>query len=285
MIPFTVSDAETPAGSLTVTAASSNPSLVPLANIVLGGSGTTRTVTVTPVAGQSGTATITLTLTDAGGLMATDTFVVTVPATPPPGRPTGLVGVPQFAVGADRGGIPTVRFYNPDGAEQFNVAVFDPAFTGGVRTASADFNGDGIADVVVGTGPGLSTLVRVLDGKTQVELFRVEPFEASFTGGVYVAAGDVSGDGVPDLAITPDEGGGPRVDIYSGNGFGTIVSFFGLDAGGRQHASHRPVTSRRWPSIRNPCREATSWSTCAIVSVWNSINVPHFRQIKWSCCG
>ena len=70
----------------------------------------------------------------------------------------------------------------------------------------------------------------ILDGKTQAVLFDVAPFETSFTGGVYVSAGDVNGDGIPDLAITPDEGGGPRVDVYSGAaGFPKIASFFGID--------------------------------------------------------
>jgi hypothetical protein len=70
----------------------------------------------------------------------------------------------------------------------------------------------------------------VLDGNTHSLLFSVDPFEASFTGGVYVAAGDVNGDGSPDLAITPDEGGGPRTDVYSGAvGFSKLISFFGID--------------------------------------------------------
>jgi hypothetical protein len=62
---------------LTVTASSSNPALIPNANIVMGGSGTSRTVTVTPVANQTGTATITVTGGD-GTSTASDTFVVTV---------------------------------------------------------------------------------------------------------------------------------------------------------------------------------------------------------------
>jgi hypothetical protein len=83
-IPFTVGDAETPAASLTVTAASSNPGLLPLSGIVLGGAGASRTVTLTPAAGQSGTATVTLNVSD-GSLTASDTFVFTVTATNPPG--------------------------------------------------------------------------------------------------------------------------------------------------------------------------------------------------------
>ena len=72
-LAFTVGDVETPAASLTVTATSSNQTLVPDANIALGGSGAARTVTVTPAANQSGTATITLTVSD-GTDTATDTF-------------------------------------------------------------------------------------------------------------------------------------------------------------------------------------------------------------------
>ena len=66
---------------LTVTVSSSNPTLVPVANVVVGGTGVNRTVTVTPVASQVGTATITLTGGD-GVSTASDTFVVTVGAAP-----------------------------------------------------------------------------------------------------------------------------------------------------------------------------------------------------------
>jgi surface-anchored protein len=77
-IPFTVGDSQTAAGALVVTASSSNTSLVPNANIVLGGSSANRTVQVIPVADLFGSATITLTVTDAGGLTATDSFVLSV---------------------------------------------------------------------------------------------------------------------------------------------------------------------------------------------------------------
>jgi len=66
---------------LTVTVSSSNPTLVPVANVVVGGTGVNRTVTVTPVASLVGTATITLTVGD-GVSTASDTFVVTVGAAP-----------------------------------------------------------------------------------------------------------------------------------------------------------------------------------------------------------
>jgi len=76
-IGFTVGDAESGASSLTLTAASSNTGLVPQANVVFGGSGASRTVTVTPVANASGLAQITVSVSD-GQLSASRQFTLTV---------------------------------------------------------------------------------------------------------------------------------------------------------------------------------------------------------------
>ncbi|HUR52822.1 MAG TPA: VCBS repeat-containing protein, partial [Gemmataceae bacterium] len=137
-----------------------------------------------------------------------------------------------LVAGADRGGA-DVAVFDPDPSDRGRATAF-PGFAGGVRVAMGDFNGDGRPDTVVGTGPGGPTLVRILDGAaldndTITELFAIAPFEAAFTGGVYVAAGDITGDGVPELVITPDEGGGPRVKVFNGVGFTPLADFFGID--------------------------------------------------------
>ena len=77
------------ATSLVVTRASSNLTLVPLANVVLGGAGTSRTVTITPAANLSGTATITVRVSD-GALTTTDTFLLTVTAVNDPPTVTDI---------------------------------------------------------------------------------------------------------------------------------------------------------------------------------------------------
>ena len=78
-IAVTVDDIDTAVASLTLSGSSSNTTLVPNANIVFGGSGANRTVTVTPAANQSGAATITVTVSD-GRLKAATAFGLTVTA-------------------------------------------------------------------------------------------------------------------------------------------------------------------------------------------------------------
>ena len=72
-----VADVDTAAGSLTLSATSSNRTLVPNANISFSGSGQMRTMTLRAAEGQSGTANITITLRDAA-LKSTEIVTVRV---------------------------------------------------------------------------------------------------------------------------------------------------------------------------------------------------------------
>jgi VCBS repeat-containing protein len=63
-VNLTVDDAESQAAGLTLSAASSNPALVPTGNVVFAGNGAARTMTVSAVDGRSGTAILTVTVSD-----------------------------------------------------------------------------------------------------------------------------------------------------------------------------------------------------------------------------
>jgi hypothetical protein len=168
------------------------------------------------------------------GFAVTDDDRVGVTAEPVPGvRPVAPL-VPAeparlVAVGSDFGFEPRVRVYDPDGAVRFDFLAFASAFTGGVRVALGDVNGDGYPDVIAGAGPGDLPFVRVFDGRTGGVLAEFMAFEESFRGGVHVASGDYNADGRDDLVITPDEGGGPRVRVLTGDGELVIADFFGID--------------------------------------------------------
>ena len=76
-INLTVSDVDTPAAALTLSASSNNQALLPIGNIVFAGSGASRTLTARTVAGRTGTANVTVTVSDG---QATATVPLTVRA-------------------------------------------------------------------------------------------------------------------------------------------------------------------------------------------------------------
>lgn len=79
-LAFALGSADKVRTALNVSATSSNPALVSPVGIALGGSLGSRTINVTPLAGQTGTTTISVTVTDVNGGTAVETFVVTVTA-------------------------------------------------------------------------------------------------------------------------------------------------------------------------------------------------------------
>jgi hypothetical protein len=81
-IPFTIGDAETSAGELFVSASSSDPMLLPLANIILGGTGANRTVMVVAPSAGSGEVTVTLTVSDGRDTAGTSFKVSIAPPGP-----------------------------------------------------------------------------------------------------------------------------------------------------------------------------------------------------------
>jgi hypothetical protein len=88
--------------------------------------------------------------------------------------------------------------------------------------------GDGVPDVIVGSGGGIQARVRIWDGATRQIIFETTPFE-NFTGPVEVAAADFDRDGKADVVVAPGEGGGPRIQVWSGGSRQKMVpDFFGL---------------------------------------------------------
>jgi len=87
-------------------------------------------------------------------------------------------------------------------------------FTGTVRTAVADFDGDQIADYAFATGAGTAACVRIINGATGADILAPTTLLGGFGGGAFVAAGDVNNDGRAELAVSADAGGLPVVQIF-----------------------------------------------------------------------
>ncbi len=136
----------------------------------------------------------------------------------------------RLAVGGSTDG--TAQVLAPNAAAAA-VAAFGST-AANVRTAVADVNGDGIDDTILVTGPGVPIRVAVVSGVDNATLLVApfNPYTDEFTGGGFVAAGDFDGDGRAEFVLTADQGGGPRVVVYTRDPAGSATvraSFLGID--------------------------------------------------------
>ncbi len=138
-------------------------------------------------------------------------------------------------VGADAGGSPHVRVFDArTGAEKFSFFAYGANFRGGVRVASGDVTGDGTPDIITGAGPGggphAARLRRRHGSQIPAALGSFLAYDFSFNGGIFVAAGDVNGDGFDDIITGADTGGGPHVRVFSGLNGSRAAQLFRLFA-------------------------------------------------------
>src|SRR6185295_12993987 len=106
---------------------------------------------------------------------------------------------PQIVMGAGPGSSPVVRVLT-DTSDR-TLQAYDPSFLGGVNVATGDMDGDGTPDIITGPGRGGLPEVRVFSGVDLHELYSFLAFNAGFSGGVSVAAGDFDGDGRDDIIV------------------------------------------------------------------------------------
>ena len=135
-------------------------------------------------------------------------------------------GDDEIVTGAGPSGGPQVRTFRSDGTPLAGFYAYAPAFTGGVRVATGDVDGDGVNEIITGAGPGGGPQVRIFkaDGTPMGGFFA---YPEAFHGGVYVSTVR-SPDNKTDWIVTgAGEGGGTQVRVFKPDG--TAVFGFFLD--------------------------------------------------------
>ena len=132
--------------------------------------------------------------------------------------PTGMV---SFVDASNRNAVlATAALTSEPGAGFAGSSLLPVAsLNSGNAVLTADFNGDGIPDLVI-LGSGITVLLGNGDGT-----FTAAPSTSSDLPGA-IAVGDFNGDGIPDLAVAPafDEG---NSEVLLGNGDGTFTNASG----------------------------------------------------------
>lgn len=144
-------------------------------------------------------------------------------------------GVDDIVTAAGPGGGPHIEAF--DGVTFQLIASFfayTPAFQGGVSLAVADVNGDGVADLILGAGPGGGPHVKVVDGgqlgnvnadgtiSESALLASFFAYSPDFRGGVTASAADFDLDGRAELLFAAGPGGGPHVKVIDGTSLNLI---------------------------------------------------------------
>jgi len=199
-INLIVGDAETPAGSLVVSATSSNTTVVPLGNITFGGSGVNRTMTVKAKT-QSGVAFSDLTVSVFDGTFTSSINVRVIVGT----NKTEVINIGTTTVGTD-------MIFGGNGDDTINAGAGNDLICGG--NGGGTING-GLGDDTIDGGNGSDNLIGG-DGNDHI-----------FGGG----GDDTINGGIGNDLIDGGSGndtmtGGPGADSFTGgSGTDTITDY------------------------------------------------------------
>jgi hypothetical protein len=144
-------------------------------------------------------------------------------------------GVLDLAVAAGFSGGPRIALFDGRGivgnpAPPKLVAdffVFEQTLRNGVYVALGDLNGDKMAEIIAGGGPGGGPRVFVLDGAGVLAGNTVAPIANFFAGntdnrgGIRVSVANMDDDNKADLIVGAGTGGGSRISVFAGKNFGT----------------------------------------------------------------
>ncbi len=150
---------------------------------------------------------VSLAFGDTGGSGYDNLIVGSLGSTSPQGGPVLIYSGALFATGQG--------FVDPG----MGADVWYPYTGVGSYVAAADFNDDGVADIITGAAAG-NPHVKIWSGAV-TGLFQRNllasffAYGINYNIGVRVAAGDLNGDGVPDL-VTGAAAGNPHVHIFDG---------------------------------------------------------------------
>jgi len=122
--------------------------------------------------------------------------------------PSGFLAV------APAGDSSLVRTVDSAGNKHGEFYAYEKDFSGGVRLAVGDVDGDGVDEIITAPGFGRAPQIKVfeIDG-TLIKDFLA--YSSDMTFGIFVAVGDLDGNGAAEILVSPDADGNGEIRWFN----------------------------------------------------------------------
>lgn len=137
--------------------------------------------------------------------------------------------IERLVVGPGPGHAPVIEVYETNFNElESTFTAYPTSMTQGVEVAVGDVDGDGVDEIVTGTGDGAAPQVRVFEADGTV-IGSFYAYDSALRTGVRVGVADTDKDGTDEIVTVPGPGTTPLVKRFTSKGNHLGTDFYALD--------------------------------------------------------
>jgi len=129
-------------------------------------------------------------------------------------------GNPEIIVAFGQGSAPYVKIFSAEGRILGAFLAYEKEFRGGVSLAVANLDGrrdQNRDEIIIAPGPGRQAQVKIFNNRGAL-IKQFLAYRSNWRGGVNLSAGDLTNDGLAEIATGARSGAAPHVRIFSGGG-------------------------------------------------------------------
>ncbi|MFH0818596.1 MAG: VCBS repeat domain-containing M23 family metallopeptidase [Patescibacteria group bacterium] len=126
-------------------------------------------------------------------------------------------GIKNIVIVPGKGKKVTVKIYSPNGKKIASFQAFPDSNKNGGRVATGDIDGDGKDEIIVGSGPGRTSLVKVFSQRGTLK-WKSNAYLKKRTNGIDVDSGDIDGDGKDEIIVGSLSGSKSTIAIFDETG-------------------------------------------------------------------